>query len=57
MGDCPEPETTDEKIKTLRRMVAENDDRLSINERAAITFALWHIARAKKAATSQTLIG
>jgi hypothetical protein len=48
MGDYPQPETTEEKIATLRRMSKEEGTfRLSINERAAIAYALRIIARSK----------
>jgi hypothetical protein len=45
MGDYPQPETADEKIETLRKMAADKTFRLSINEQAAIKYALRIIAR------------
>lgn len=49
MGDYSAPETKDEKLATLRRMAKEEDTfRLSINERAAIKYALRVIAKSQK---------
>lgn len=47
MGDYSPPETPREMIETLRRMVADTTYRLSINEQAAIAYALRRL-RAKK---------
>lgn len=48
MGACPEPETPDEMIETLRAMARERGDRLSENERAAISYALRKIKAKRK---------
>jgi hypothetical protein len=45
MGDYSPPETTAQKLETLRRMAAETETyRLSINEIAAIKYALRRLA-------------
>lgn len=48
MGECSHPETTAEKLETLRNMAADNSFRLSINEREAIKYALRRIATLNK---------
>lgn len=45
MGDYSPPETPKEMIKTLRRLVADDTFRLSLNEQAAIAYALRRITR------------
>lgn len=45
MGDHSRPERPEEKIETLRKMAADESFRLSINERAAIAYALRKITR------------
>lgn len=45
MGDHSPPERAEEKIETLRKMAADESFRLSINERAAIAYALRKITR------------
>lgn len=49
MGDYPERETTEEKLATLRKMAADDSFRLSLNERAAIKYALRRMATLSKA--------
>jgi hypothetical protein len=45
MGDYSPRETTAEKIETLRKMAADESFRLSINERAAIKYALRRLEK------------
>lgn len=45
VGDYSPPETPAQKVQTLRKMVADDSHRLSINERAAIRYALRLIAK------------
>jgi len=45
VGDYAQPETPAEKVLTLRKMAADDSHRLSINERAAIRYALRLIAK------------
>ena len=47
MGDCSPPESPNGMTDTLRKMAADKSFRLSINERAAISYALKQI-RLKK---------
>lgn len=45
MGDYSPPETPQQMIETLRKMVADDTFRLSQNEQAAIAYALRRITR------------
>jgi hypothetical protein len=47
MGDFSPPETTEEKVETLRAMARDRSFRLSINERAAIAYALRMLKKIK----------
>ena len=48
MGDYPERETPEQKMATLRKMVADKTFRLSLNEQSAITYALRRMANLER---------
>lgn len=47
MGDCSPPETPKQMIETLRKMVDDDTFRLSLNEKAAVAYALRRMTRTK----------